>query len=142
MYQLQLHLIFLHKTPIHTAKTNHLKYLNKFGSEQIQNLINDSQLWMAEQTAKLHSQLNAQLWLVGYSELKAEKANALFNAISSSTYAPQSKDTVKQSSLENGIKLWSVKLGPEETVGNGYKKQSFKFDVDLLNDFGSEKNED
>ena len=62
--------IILNKTPIHTAKTNHLKYLNKNGSEQIQNLINDSQLWMAEQTAKLHSQLNAQLWLVGYSELK------------------------------------------------------------------------
>ena len=62
--------IILNKTPIHTAKTNHLKYLNKFGSEQIQNLINESQLWMAEQTAKLHSQLNAQLWLVGYSELK------------------------------------------------------------------------
>lgn len=73
---------------------------------------------------------------------KAEKANAVFNAISSSTYAPQSKDTVKQSSLENGIKLWSVKLGPEETVGNGYKKQSFNFDIDLLNDFGSEKNEE
>ena len=65
--------IILNKTPIHTAKTNHLKYLNKFGSEQIQNLINDSQLWMAEQTAKLHSQLNAQLWLVGYSELKEKK---------------------------------------------------------------------
>ena len=73
---------------------------------------------------------------------KAEKANAVFNTISSSTYAPQSKDTVKQSSLENGIKLWSVKLGPEETVGNGYKKQSFNFDIDLLNDFTSEKNEE
>ena len=63
----------MNKTPIHTAKTNHLKYLNKNGSEQIQNLIIDSQLWMAEQTAKLHSQLNAQLWLVGYSELKEKK---------------------------------------------------------------------
>lgn len=73
---------------------------------------------------------------------KAEKANAVFNTISSSTYAPQSKDTVKQSSLENGIKLWSVKLGTEETVGNGYKKQSFNFIIDLLNDFGSEKNEE
>ena len=38
--------------------------------------------------------------------------------------------------------MWSVKLGPEETVGNGYKKQSFNFDIDLLNDFGSEKNEE
>ncbi|MDY5917876.1 MAG: hypothetical protein SPJ55_05675 [Treponema sp.] len=75
---------------------------------------------------------------------KAEKANELFNSISSSEYAPQSGDNAKQSLLENGengIKLWSVKLGPEETAGNGYKKQSFNFDIDLLNDFGTEKNE-
>ena len=73
---------------------------------------------------------------------KAEKANAVFNTISSSTYAPPSEDNAKQSSLKDGIKLWSVKLGPEETVGNGYKKQSFNFDIDLLNDFGTEKNEE
>lgn len=73
---------------------------------------------------------------------KSEKANAVFNTISSSTYAPPSEDNAKQSSLEDGIKLWSVKLGPEETVGNGYKKQSFNFDIDLLNDFGTEKNEE
>lgn len=73
---------------------------------------------------------------------KAEKANELFNAISSSEYAPQSGDTAKQSLLDGGIKLWSVKLGPEETAGNGYKKQSFNFNIDLLNDFGTEKNEE
>ena len=72
---------------------------------------------------------------------KAEKANAVFNTISSSEYAPSSEDNAKRSSLENGIKLWSVKLGSEETAGNGYKKQSFNFDIDLLNDFGTEKNE-
>lgn len=76
---------------------------------------------------------------------KAEKANAVFNSISSSEYAPQSEDNAKQSSLENGengIKLWSVKLEPEETAGNGYKKQKFNFNIDLLNDFGTEKNEE
>lgn len=73
---------------------------------------------------------------------KAEKANELFNAISSSEYAPPSEDNAKQSSLENGIKLWSVKLGPEETAGNGYKKQSFNFNIDLLKDFDPEKNEE
>lgn len=76
---------------------------------------------------------------------KAEKANAVFNSISSSEYAPPSEDNAKQSLLENGengIKLWSVKLEPEETAGNGYKKQSFNFDIDLLNDFGTEKNEE
>ena len=73
---------------------------------------------------------------------KAEKANAVFNSISSSEYAPQSGDTAKQSSLQDGIKLWSVKLGQEETAGNGYKKQSFNFNIDLLNDFGTEKNQE
>ena len=73
---------------------------------------------------------------------KAEKANEVFNSISSSEYAPQSEDNAKQSSLQDGIKLWSVKLGSEETAGNGYKKQSFKFDIDLLNDFDSEKNKE
>lgn len=73
---------------------------------------------------------------------KAEKANAVFNSISSSKYAPQSEDNAKQSLLKNGIKLWSVKLEPEETAGNGYKKQSFNFNIDLLNDFDSEKNEE
>lgn len=73
---------------------------------------------------------------------KAEKANAVFNTITSSEYAPQSEDNAKQSSLEDGIKLWSVKLGPEITAGNGYKKQSFNFNIDLLNDFGTEKNQE
>lgn len=73
---------------------------------------------------------------------KAEKANAVFNTISSSEYAPQSGDNAKQSSLQDGIKLWSVKLGPEITAGNGYKKQSFNFNIDLLNDFGTEKNQE
>lgn len=73
--------IILNKTPVHTAKTAHLKYLLKNGSDEVRKLIVDSQLWMAEQTAKLHqilcgadnSQENdsgCQLWLVGYAELK------------------------------------------------------------------------
>ncbi len=71
--------IILNKTPVHTAKTNHLKFLSKNGGEQIQKLIEDSQIFMAEQTAKLHKNLceNAnesgwqpELWLVGYAELK------------------------------------------------------------------------
>ncbi len=73
---------------------------------------------------------------------KAEKANAVFNTISSSEYAPPSEATAEQSSLQDGIKLWSVKLGPEITAGNGYKKQSFNFNIDLLNDFGTEKNQE
>lgn len=74
--------IVLNKTPIHTAKTKHLAFLE---SELIKrkskaaNLIKESQSWMAKQTAKLHQNLikgankNSfipELWLVGYGELK------------------------------------------------------------------------
>lgn len=73
--------IILNKTPLHTAKTAHLKFLHKNGSLAIKELILQSQNWMAEKTAGLHKELvhNAkndgtdfipELWLVGYSELK------------------------------------------------------------------------
>lgn len=73
--------IILNKTPVHTAKTAHLKYLLKNGNDEVGKLIKDSQLWMAEQTARLHQILceggnsqergfGCQLWLVGYAELK------------------------------------------------------------------------
>jgi hypothetical protein len=65
--------VILNKTPVHTAKTNHLRSLQKADAE-IARLILDSQLWMAENTALLHQALahrgRTQLWLVGYAELK------------------------------------------------------------------------
>lgn len=73
--------IILNKTPIHTAKTNHLKYLLKNGGEIIQKIISESQLYMAEKTARLHSDLceaagedgiAPELWLVGYAELQGK----------------------------------------------------------------------
>lgn len=67
--------IILNKTPVHTAKTTHLRYLLQNGTSEIASLIRDSQQWMAEQTVMLHSCLTSggnrcPLWLVGYSELK------------------------------------------------------------------------
>jgi len=70
--------LILNKTPVHTAKTPHLRVLLKEGSHEIQTLIQNSQLWMAEQTAVLHQSLLAgsavgsspDIWLVGYTELK------------------------------------------------------------------------
>ena len=75
--------IILNKTPVHSAKTAQLKSIVKDGGEKIRVLLEESQLWMAEQTARLHCELckgaadagneNAwlpELWLVGYSELK------------------------------------------------------------------------
>ena len=71
--------IILNKTPVHTAKTNHIKYLLKNGGEEIKKVIAESQLYMAEKTARLHADLckaageggiAPELWLVGYAELK------------------------------------------------------------------------
>ena len=64
--------IILNKTPIHSAKTAQLKKIVKFGGESVEGLIKESQLWMAEKTARLHRAFYrcCELWLVGYSELK------------------------------------------------------------------------
>ena len=73
--------IILNKTPIHTAKTNHLKYLLKNGGEKIAKIISESQIYMAQKTAQLHKDLCAaaseggiepEVWLVGYAELKGK----------------------------------------------------------------------
>lgn len=70
--------IILNKTPIHSAKTNHLKKIASEGGQKIAELIEETQIWMAKETAKLHINLCTscnsspfpELWLVGYSELK------------------------------------------------------------------------
>lgn len=80
--------IILNKTPVHSGKTAQLKTIVKSGGAKIGNLIKESQIWMAERTAKLHIDLCkaadipnncnnidylgaiTELWLVGYSELK------------------------------------------------------------------------
>lgn len=70
--------IILNKTPIHSAKTNQLKKFATFGGKEIEDLLKETQIWMAQETAKLHQNLLKgsenkdfpQLWLVGYSELK------------------------------------------------------------------------
>lgn len=49
--------IILNKTPVHTAKTKHLRTLQK--DKKIAQLILESQVWMAEHTAQLHQALVA-----------------------------------------------------------------------------------
>lgn len=77
--------IILNKTPVHTAKTAQLRALAKAGGSEVAALLEESQIWCAQQTARLHTQLCRavrqenqieddgvcpELWLVGYSELK------------------------------------------------------------------------
>lgn len=71
--------IIANKTPIHTAKTNQLKFLMQHGSSGLVSFIIESQIFMADITSKLHQNLIKgcenineipELWLIGYSELK------------------------------------------------------------------------
>ncbi len=71
--------IILNKTPIHTAKTAHLRALAKQGGDRIRALIDETTHWMATETARLHQALSnaadadspaPELWLVGYTELR------------------------------------------------------------------------
>lgn len=65
--------IILNKTPVHSAKTAQLRLIMKDGGPAVCDLILESQLWMAEHTAELLKNLEqAELWLVGYSELKGK----------------------------------------------------------------------
>lgn len=78
--------IILNKTPVHTAKTKHLKFLAENGGEKIRQLLQESQRYMAQKTARLHIDLchvastedeKPEIFLVGYSELKK---NGIFTA--------------------------------------------------------------
>ncbi|MBP5464478.1 MAG: hypothetical protein J6Y13_04820 [Treponema sp.] len=66
--------LITNKTPIHTAKTKHLKHLAAKGSPALVQALEESQREMARLTARLHRQLyaesGAKLYLVGYAELK------------------------------------------------------------------------
>ena len=69
----RINTVILNKTPVHTAKTSHLKYLSLHGSDRIKKLLIESQIRMAQLAAELHQNLEtAQLWLVGYAELKGK----------------------------------------------------------------------
>ena len=62
--------VILNKTPVHSAKTAQLKHISKSGGQKTADLIEETELWMAEETARLAKKLNSEIWLVGYSELK------------------------------------------------------------------------
>ena len=76
--------IILNKTPVHSAKTAQLRAMVKYGDAEVAALLEESQMWCARETARLHAELcragadsvrggegfQPELWLIGYSELK------------------------------------------------------------------------
>lgn len=82
--------IILNKTPVHTAKTAHLKYLVK-SSAPAADIVRQSQRWMAQETARLHQSLAAcapcGLWIIGYGELKTGGIFDIFRTAFAQSYA-------------------------------------------------------
>ena len=116
--------IILNKTPVHSAKTNQLKHIIKNGGVQVAALIRESQLWMAEQTAKLHSALYSgasgggvapELWLVGYAELKGkgifipyrDKLKESYGVCTAGTDLAGANGTAGTDLLVSGAYAWS-----------------------------------
>lgn len=116
--------IILNKTPVHSAKTNQLKHIIKNGGVQVAALIRESQLWMAEQTAKLHSALCSgasgggvapELWLVGYAELKGkgifipyrDKLKESYGVCTAGTDLAGANGTAGTDLLVSGAHAWS-----------------------------------
>ena len=116
--------IILNKTPVHSAKTNQLKHIIKNGGVQVAALIQESQLWMAEQTAKLHSALCSgasgggvapELWLVGYAELKGkgifipyrDKLKESYGVCTAGTDLAGTNGTAGTDLLVSGAYAWS-----------------------------------
>ncbi len=62
--------VILNKTPIHTAKTKELSFLLKNTPADVRTLFEESQRWMAHETAELQRGLGCDIWLVGYAELR------------------------------------------------------------------------
>ena len=79
--------LILNKTPIHTAKTKQLSYMARLGGTRFASFFNETQNWMARETAKLHTGLGCGLWLVGYSELKPSGLFSEYAATLSACYA-------------------------------------------------------
>ncbi|MBP3608328.1 MAG: hypothetical protein J6J11_08435 [Treponema sp.] len=71
----------------------------------------------------------------GKRSLAEEFLSSLDSAEEHKVYYPEKNEKYKVTELENGLKLWSVKLDDAETLDTGFKKQIFDFEIDLLNDF-------
>lgn len=63
-------IIILNKAPIHSPKTKDLRDLIRLSNGELLPLLNESQIWMAEETFLLAQKLDCPVWIIGYSELK------------------------------------------------------------------------
>jgi len=134
-------IIILNKTPVHSARTEQLHYIIKNGSPEIAELIHESQLWMAEATAKLHMELCRgkgpeeklpELWLIGYAELKGkglflpyrDKLTETYNAAGQSALFRETVFTYQHFSMNRftiDLNGYRKKQDPETSLSQSLK---------------------
>ena len=152
--------IILNKTPVHTAKTAHLRQLLKSGKPEIIRLIQDSQRWMATQTAQLHQVLcsapctgnntggknansdeknggagwcGCQLWLVGYAELKGRGLFLDYRDQLAQSYGVPLAGTVEAGAVSQGfLPQWNQVMVYQHFSMN-------RFTIDLADQLSSGK---
>ena len=99
--------IILNKTPIHSAKTSQLNIISRLGGKEISDLIEQSQIWMAEHTAKLHMELYdnslPELWLVGYAELKGKGIFTKYKEKLFNTYTKSDSQAMAANNAWNSV---------------------------------------
>lgn len=102
--------IILNKTPVHSAKTKHLKFIAAQNSAA-RDLILQSQLWLAKKTAELAAGVGAQIWLVGYAELKGKGIFAPYrDALKAAAIAckPANAAALKSQTGQNAGAVWDA----------------------------------
>ena len=86
--------IILNKTPLHTAKTKELLSLTKDSDPVVKQIFEESQIFMARETANLAKDLNLEIWLVGYSELKSKGIFSIYKESLKAAFEDFSKSKV------------------------------------------------
>ncbi len=141
--------IILNKTPVHSARTEHLRWIIKNSRPEIAELIEESQKWMAKATAELHMALSEasdsegtgtkgtdpQLWLVGYAELKGKGLFLPYRDTLLETYRNQNKEDF----FKNGVFTYQHFSMNRFTIDlNDFRKQNAPDSLkQTLTDLGS-----
>jgi len=95
--------LILNKTPLHSAKTKELDWIQERASPRVRPLLRVTQQWMAHETADLRSVLGCPLWLVGYSELKK---GGIFTIYAEELTARCRSQTARGSHLEQAVPVY------------------------------------
>ena len=115
--------IILNKTPIHTAKTKQLSYICKKDGKRFSALLDETQEWMARETAMLQKALDCDLWLVGYGELRAKGLFTVYADVLGNQYL-ESEDFYRTSNAVRVYQHFSMNRFSIDLEQNYFKNLS------------------